>query len=35
MTEETLLPFPGPRARIAPATQFRSTWVVSSVQSLR
>lgn len=33
--EEVVLPFPGPRERIVPADAFRSTWIVSSIQSLR
>jgi hypothetical protein len=33
--EETILAFPAPREEIEPATLFRSTWVVSSLQSLR
>jgi hypothetical protein len=33
--EEVILPFPVPRAQIEHATHYRSTWVVSSLQSLR
>lgn len=33
--EEVVLPFPAPRASIAPATHYRSTWIVSSLQALR
>ena len=33
--EEVILPFPAPRAQIEPATHYRSTWIVSSLQSLR
>jgi hypothetical protein len=33
--EELILPFPGPRKGIPTATAFRSTWVVSSLESLR
>jgi hypothetical protein len=33
--EVAVLPWPGPRNRIQPATAFRSTWVVSSINSLR
>jgi hypothetical protein len=33
--EEVILPFPLPRAQIEPATHYRSTWIVSSLQSLR
>jgi hypothetical protein len=29
------LPFPGPRASIPATTEFRSTWIVSSLESLR
>jgi hypothetical protein len=32
---EAVVPFPGPRATISPATKFRSTWVVSSLEGLR
>ena len=35
MREEVILPFPVARAQIEPATHYRSTWIVSSVQSLR
>jgi hypothetical protein len=34
-SEEVIVPFPGPRASIPPATAYRSTWVVSSLDSLR
>lgn len=33
--EEVFLPFPAPRASIAPASSFRSTWLSASVRSLR
>jgi hypothetical protein len=33
--EEVMLPFPGPREAIRPATGYRSTWLVSSLQTLR
>jgi hypothetical protein len=33
--EEVMLPFPGPREAILPATAYRSTWLVSSLQALR
>ena len=33
--EEIVLPLPVPRERVVPATQFRSTWVVASLQGLR
>jgi len=33
--EEIILPFPAPRETIAPATAYRSTWIVSSLQTLR
>ena len=35
MREETLVPLPAPRAQIPSATRFRSTWIVSSLDSLR
>jgi hypothetical protein len=35
MREETLVPLPAPRAQIASATRFRSTWIVSSLDALR
>jgi hypothetical protein len=35
MREETLVPLPMPRAQIASATRFRSTWIVSSLAALR
>jgi hypothetical protein len=33
-TEELFLPLPVPRERLAPTTQFRSTWLVSSLDTL-
>lgn len=33
--EEIVLPFPVPREAILPATMYRSTWIVSSLQTLR
>jgi hypothetical protein len=33
--EEPIIPLPAPRAQIPIATRFRSTWIVSSLQSLR
>ncbi len=33
--DDVVLPLPVPRDRVAPATQFRSTWVVASLKSLR
>jgi len=33
--EEEILPFSQDRAHVLPASQFRSTWIVSSLQSLR
>jgi hypothetical protein len=33
--EEVVLAFPGPRESIVPATLYRSTWLVSSLQTLR
>lgn len=33
--EEVIVPFPGPRSTIPPATAYRSTWVVSSLDALR
>ena len=33
--EEVVLAFPGPRESIPPATEYRSTWIVSSLQTLR
>src|SRR5450432_2967721 len=33
--EEAVLSFPGPRRTIVPATSFRSTWIVASIESLR
>jgi len=33
--EEAIVPLPGTRAQIPPATAYRSTWVVSSLNSLR
>ena len=33
--EETVLAFPGPRAFVRRATEYRSTWIVSSLQTLR
>ncbi len=32
--EEVFLPLPVPRDRVAPTTQFRSTWLVSSIDTL-
>jgi hypothetical protein len=34
-SDGAVLPWPAPRSRIQPATAFRSTWVVSSINSLR
>jgi len=33
--EEAILPLPGPRSTIASARAFRSTWILSSLESLR
>jgi hypothetical protein len=33
--ETVVLPFPGPRESISPATEFRSTWLTSSLEGLR
>jgi hypothetical protein len=33
--EEAIVPLPGPRSKIPPATAYRSTWVVSSLDTLR
>lgn len=33
--EEIILPFPAERESIPPATAYRSTWIVSSLQTLR
>jgi hypothetical protein len=33
--ETVVLPFPGPRESIPPATEFRSTWLTSSLEGLR
>lgn len=33
--EEAIVPLPGPRSSIPPATAYRSTWVVSSLDALR
>jgi hypothetical protein len=33
--EEAFVPFPLPRARIPPVTEFRSAWLRSSIRSLR
>jgi hypothetical protein len=33
--EEIVVPFPAPRETIRPATHYRSTWLVSSLESLR
>ena len=35
MPAEQIIPLPAPRAQIPNATRFRSTWIVSSLQSLR
>lgn len=33
--EEVIVPLPAPRETIRPATEYRSTWLVSSLQALR
>jgi hypothetical protein len=33
--EEYVLPFPGPKAKIADVSQFRGTWITSSVRALK